>query len=197
LQITKPECIKLIGIKEKCLIEKINDFFTLIILIFTPHKMQKLKNKITTSKTEKMEELTFRVKAHSENPTKTVVKARTFKMIIDEPTDLGGTNDGPNPVEYVLAALSGCLNVMCHIVAQEMNIKLKGVEIKISGALNPEKLFGKETENRAGYKSIHVEIKPDTDTDKDTLQKWIQTVETRCPVSDNLTNPTPVHIALA
>jgi len=35
--------IKLIGIKEKCLIEKINDFFTLIILIFTPHKMQKKK----------------------------------------------------------------------------------------------------------------------------------------------------------
>ena len=43
LQITKPECIKLIGIKEKCLIEKINGFFTLIILIFTPHKMQKKK----------------------------------------------------------------------------------------------------------------------------------------------------------
>ena len=45
-----------------------------------------------------------------------------------------------------------------------MNIKLKGVEIKISEALNPEELFGKETEDRAGYKSIHAEIKPDTDT---------------------------------
>ena len=107
-----------------------------------------------------MDELTFRVKARSESPTKTVVKARTFKMIIDEPADLGGTNDGPNPVEYILAALSGCLNVMCHIVAREMNIKLRGVEIKISGALNPEKLFGKETENRAGYKSIHEKSSP-------------------------------------
>ena len=52
-----------------------------------------------------MEELTFRVKAHSENPTKTVVKARTFKMIIDEPTDLGGTNDGPNPVALTSCAI--------------------------------------------------------------------------------------------
>lgn len=143
-----------------------------------------------------MEDLTFRVKAHSENPTKTVVKARTFKMIIDEPEDLGGTNDGPNPVEYVLAALSGCLNVMCHVVAQEMDIKLRGVEIKISGALNPEKLFGKETEDRAGYKFINVEINPDTDADMATLEKWVQIVESRCPVSDNLANPTPVHISV-
>ena len=143
-----------------------------------------------------MADLTFRVKAHSENPTKTVVKARTFNMIIDEPEDLGGTNDGPNPVEYVLAALSGCLNVMCHVVANEMKINLKGVEIKISGALNPDRLFGKETEDRAGYKSINVEINPDTDADKATLEKWLQTVEARCPVSDNLANPTPVHISL-
>ncbi|MDO5665775.1 MAG: OsmC family protein [Bacteroidia bacterium] len=143
-----------------------------------------------------MEDLTFRVKAHSENPTKTVVKARTFQMIIDEPTDLGGTNEGANPVEYVLAAFSGCLNVMCHVVAQEMNFALRGVEIKLSGKLNPEKLFGKETTDRAGYKEINVEINPDTDADQETLEKWVKTIEARCPVSDNLSNPTPVHISV-
>lgn len=143
-----------------------------------------------------MGNLTFRVKALSENPTKTIVKARSFSMIIDEPADLGGTNNGANPVEYVLAALSGCLNVMCHVVAKEMNFELKSVEIKLSGELNPDKLFGKETTDRAGYKAINVEIDPDTDADKTTLEKWIEVVESRCPVSDNLVNPTPVHIAL-
>lgn len=49
----------------------------------------------------------FKVSAKSENPTKTVVRARNFEMIIDEPKDLGGTGGGPNPVEYVLAALAG------------------------------------------------------------------------------------------
>ncbi|QRX62602.1 OsmC family protein [Dysgonomonadaceae bacterium zrk40] len=143
-----------------------------------------------------MADMTFRVKAHSENPTKTVVKARTFQMIIDEPTDLGGTNDGANPVEYLLAALSGCLNVMCHVVAQEMNFKLRGVEIQLAGKLNPDKLFGKETADRAGYKEITVEINPDTDADRATLERWLEVVESRCPVSDNLNNPTPVHIKL-
>jgi len=143
-----------------------------------------------------MADMTFRVNAQSENPTKTVVKARTFQMIIDEPADLGGTNDGANPVEYVLAALSGCLNVMCHVVAQEMNINLRGVEIKLAGKLNPDKLFGKETSDRAGYKEISVEINPDTDADRETLEKWLEVVESRCPVSDNLNNPTPVQIKL-
>lgn len=144
-----------------------------------------------------MADSTFSVVAHSESATKTIVKARNFSIIIDEPAELGGTDEGANPVEYVLAALSGCLNVMCHLVAQEMSIRLKGVKINLSGELNPDKLFGKKTDDRAGYKSIRVEVDPDTDADKATLEKWLQTVVARCPVSDNLANTTPVNISLA
>ena len=143
-----------------------------------------------------MQDSTFRVKARSENPTKTIVKARRFEMIIDEPEDLGGTNAGANPVEFVLAALSGCLNVMCHLVAKEMNFTLRSVEMTLSGNLNPAKLFGQDTTDRAGYKEIKVEIKPDADADEATLTEWLKKVESRCPVSDNLTNATPVHIGL-
>ena len=50
--------------------------------------------------------LQFKINARSENPTKTVVETRGFKLILDEPKSLGGTNQGPNPVEYELAALS-------------------------------------------------------------------------------------------
>ena len=90
-----------------------------------------------------MQDSTFRVKARSENPTKTIVKARRFEMIIDEPEDLGGTNAGANPVEFVLAALSGCLNVMCHLIAKEMNFTLRSVEMTLSGNLNPAKYSDK------------------------------------------------------
>ena len=49
----------------------------------------------------------FRAKAESLSPTKTVVKARGFDIIIDEPTEMGGTNEGANPVEYILASYAG------------------------------------------------------------------------------------------
>lgn len=143
-----------------------------------------------------MADITFRVKAHSESPTKTIAKARGFEAIIDEPEELHGTNDGPNPVEYTLIALSGCLNVMCHLVAKELNFTLKGVKINLAGVLDPEKHLGIPTSQRAGYKRIDVEIIPNTDADASTLEEWLKVIEQRCPVSDNLVNPTPVHITL-
>ncbi|NLJ24202.1 MAG: OsmC family protein [Firmicutes bacterium] len=141
--------------------------------------------------------LKFAAKASSANPTKTVVTARNFQIIIDEPKDLGGTDDGANPVEYVLGALAGCLNVVGHVVAKEMNMPLNGLSIELEGDLDPAKFMGKSAKERAGYQEIRVKITPDTTADIETLGQWLAAIEERCPVSDNLQNPTPVKITLA
>jgi len=138
----------------------------------------------------------FRAKAKSENSTKVVVEARGFKIIIDEPEDLGGNNTGPNPVEYVLAALSGCLNVVGHLVAKEMGFELRGLEISLSGDLDPAKFSGEPTENRTGYTVVRATVNADTDADRVILEKWLAAVEDRCPVSDNLAHVTPLEIVL-
>jgi len=143
-----------------------------------------------------MPNMKVNVSAKKENPTKTVVKARNFEMIIDEPANLGGTDHGANPVEYVLAALSGCLNVVGHVVAKEMGFEIKSLEIELDGELNPARFMGKSDEERAGYQAINVKMKPETDADEATLKTWIEKVENRCPVSDNLANATPVNITL-
>ena len=143
-----------------------------------------------------MANLKFSVQAKSENSTKTVVMTRGFKIIIDEPENLGGTNAGANPVEYILAALSGCLNVVGHLVAKEMGFTLRGLEIDLEGDLDPAKFMGQSTQGRAGYTVVRVTIKPDADADRVTLDKWLKTVESRCPVSDNISNSTPLKIVL-
>jgi len=143
-----------------------------------------------------MSDLKFRVRAHSENQTKTIVKARGFEMVIDEPSDLGGTNEGANPVEYELAAFCGCINVMAHVVAGEMGFELRGVKINMEGNLNPDRIFGKSLEERAGYKKIQVELIPDCDASPEVLSKWLKAVETRCPVSDNIKNETPISVTI-
>lgn len=144
-----------------------------------------------------MSDLQFKISAQSETPARTRVRARNFQIIVDEPAELGGTNQAANPVELVLAAFAGCLNVMGHIVAGEMGMTLRGIQIDISGNLNPNKLFGKCDSERAGYKGITVTLKPDCDADQATLEKWIHAVESRCPVSDNLQNGTPVQVKVA
>lgn len=141
-----------------------------------------------------MADLKFKINAHSASAAKTIVKARNFEIIVDEPESLGGTDVAPNPVEYVLAAFAGCLNVMGHLVAGEMGFELRSLKIDIEGNLNPAKLFGKSDEDRAGYKEIVIKLTPDCDADNDTLDTWLHAVETRCPVSDNLQNITPVKV---
>ncbi|HPF16230.1 MAG TPA: OsmC family protein [Thermotogota bacterium] len=138
----------------------------------------------------------FSVHAESENPTKVTVTAGKFKMIIDEPPNLGGTDDGANPVEYVLAALAGCLNVVGKMVAKEMGFAINALSFDLEGELDPAGFMGKSKNVRPGYQHIRVTIDVDSNADDQTLQKWLETIETRCPVSDNLTNTTPVKISL-
>lgn len=142
-----------------------------------------------------MKDLQVNIKAHSENATKTVVNARNFQMTIDEPQNLGGTNVGANPVEYVLGALSGCLTVVGHLVAKEMGFTLRSMDMEMNGNLNPARFMGKSKNERAGFKAIEVKINADADADEETLKKWVQQIEDRCPVSDNLSHETPINIS--
>ncbi|MBS1737185.1 MAG: OsmC family protein [Bacteroidetes bacterium] len=143
-----------------------------------------------------MSDLTFSIKGESKNATKFEAAARNFKIIIDEPPALGGADHGPNPVEYLLASYAGCLNVMGHLLATELGFNLEKLEIEVTGDINPDRLFGKSFDERAGFKGINVALKPYADATPEQLQTWIQAVESRCPVNDNLNNLTPTRIAL-
>lgn len=138
--------------------------------------------------------LNFGVEGENENPTKLVVKARNFKLIVDEPAGLGGTDHGPNPVEYLLAGYAGCLNVVAHLVAKEQGLDIKKLTIEVDGDINPARLFGQSNDDRAGFKIIRVKIVVDADADQPAIDTWLKEVENRCPINDNLTNPTPVEI---
>jgi uncharacterized OsmC-like protein len=138
--------------------------------------------------------LNFAIQGENENPTKLLVNSRQFKLIVDEPAGLGGTDHGPNPVEYLLAGYAGCLNVVAHLVAKEQNLEIRKLAIEVDGDINPARLFGQSNDDRAGFKIIRVNIAIDADADQPVIDKWLKEVENRCPINDNLSNPTPIEI---
>lgn len=138
----------------------------------------------------------FAVSAESESETKTTVEARDFEFVVDEPSSLGGTDDGPNPVEYLLGAWAGCLNVVAHTVGEERGIDLESVAIAIEGDLDPRKFLGVDENVRAGYQEIDVRIEVESDADEDALEALGAEIEERCPVGDNISNPTPTDVAI-
>ncbi|MGB9843460.1 MAG: OsmC family protein [Caldisericia bacterium] len=123
-------------------------------------------------------------------------KTRNFSLLIDEPENLGGKDKGPNPVEYLLFALGGCLGIVVQVVAKEMNIKIDSLKINLKGELNPMRFMGKDFSERAGYKKINVEIDLKSKESRERLEELIKKVEERCPISDNIRNVTPISIQL-
>ena len=140
---------------------------------------------------------TFEATAVSTSDTGLTVTARDFEFIVDEPQSLGGGDSGPNPVEYVLGALLGCLNVVVHLVAKEQGVTLTSFTATARGDLDPSKFLGKSMDGRAGYTGIEVDIEVEGDADVAKLEEIVRISETRCPVSDNIANVTPVSIKIA
>ena len=143
-----------------------------------------------------MSDLKFTVSGESTSATQFIGKARHFELIIDEPEALNGTDEDANPVEYILAGFAGCINVVGHLVAKELGFTINKLKIEVSGNINPERFLGASTKERAGFKSIQLSLIPDTDASIETLVEWLELVEERCPVKDNLTNQTPIKISV-
>ena len=143
-----------------------------------------------------MSNLRFSVNGESNSTTQFVAQARHFKLVVDEPEELGGADEAANPVEYILAGLAGCINVVGHLVAKELGFVISKLNIDISGEINPDKLLGISNHERAGFQSIQINLNPETEADIVTLSQWLKIVEDRCPVKDNLRNETPVRLSV-
>ncbi|GAB4243471.1 MAG: OsmC family protein [Ekhidna sp.] len=141
-------------------------------------------------------ELKFSVSSVSVSPAKTRIQTRGFDLTVDEPEALGGTDQAPNPVEYILAGYAGCINVVAHIIAEELDFYLENLKININGFLNPDRLFGKSLADRAGYKQIDVSLETTTEIDPELKKRWLEEISHRCPVNDNLTNQTPISFSI-
>jgi len=136
------------------------------------------------------------VKVSATGPEKWAVKTQAgdHTLIVDQPESLGGENKGPSPLDYVFVALAGCLVTISKIVANQRKINLRGVEVEVKGDINLAVLRGQEKDDRAGFQNINVEMKIDADLTPEEKREFVEEVDKRCPVSENLMNTTPLSI---
>lgn len=117
---------------------------------------------------------------------RSVADIRGKQIVIDEPTSLGGTDQGPNPVEVLLASLGGCINVLVSSFAPHHGVDVRGVTIHVEGDLDPDGFMGKNTNVRPGFQVIRYKIEIDSPSAPEHLQALIEHVERVCPVKDTL-----------
>lgn len=101
-----------------------------------------------------------------------------------------------NPVEYFLGAILGCLNSTGTMVARDMDIQIEELTVSIEGGVDYARYRGEESDARSGLQDLEVTIAVESDADDDTLEKWLEAIEDRCPVTDNVENETALDLAL-
>lgn len=73
----------------------------------------------------------FRLSGKAESNTRSTVRSRDVDMIIDEPIERGGTNEGPMPVEMVFAGLVGCTHVISNKLANANGVAITDMDIDV------------------------------------------------------------------
>ncbi len=60
-------------------------------------------------------------------------ESRGFKILMDEPEELGGTNAAMNPVEAVLCALGACQTIVASAFAQANDFTFEEFHVELTG----------------------------------------------------------------
>ena len=63
---------------------------------------------------------------------RTEMEAGGHKLVADEPTSLGGTDAGPTPYDYLLAALGSCTSITIRMYADRKGWPLESVTVRLS-----------------------------------------------------------------
>lgn len=117
---------------------------------------------------------------------RSIAEAKGKKYIIDEPKDLGGTDLGPNPVEYILGALGGCINVLVVTFAKKFDVEVKDLYVEIEGDLDSDGFLGKNTTVRPGYEEIRYKVHLESPSKLENIKALLSHVDRVCPVKDTL-----------
>jgi uncharacterized OsmC-like protein len=124
---------------------------------------------------------TVRAEGRWKGQFRTDLEVRDFNFIAAEPEKIGGNNEGPTPMEYVLGALNGCLGVVVELVAKEQGIPLHDLKISSSGLVDQRGLFG-TADVSPQFQSVDVNVTLLTSAPSAKLTTLKRQVLKRCPV---------------
>lgn len=120
--------------------------------------------------------------------TRTTIQARTHQIIADEPTELGGTDEGANPVELLLGALGSCQSVVAQVYAEKFGLQYDELRIELEGDIDLDGFFDKK-DIRPGFSDIRYKFHFKSTEPAERFQEFLNFVESKCPVGDTLANP--------
>jgi uncharacterized OsmC-like protein len=123
-----------------------------------------------------------------------VSRAEPFIVDASEPPVLFGHNEAPNPAEYLLHALAGCLTLTIVNVAAARKVELHEVSSSLTGVLDARGATGLDDSYRNGFDGIDVTFTIKGDASPAKLREVVDRAMARSVVYDMITNGVPVTV---
>lgn len=105
------------------------------------------------------------------------------QVVADEPEELGGTNQGPAPGEFLLISLASCTAITIRMYADRKKWPVEKITVEVDF----EKI-----DNKTVFKR---ELQLEGDLSEDQRTRLLQ-IANACPVHKTLTNPIEIQTVL-
>lgn len=107
----------------------------------------------------------------------------------DEPIEIGGTNEAPNPQEVLLSGLNACMTVGYAAVAALMGIEIESLEIETSGDIDLRGFLGLDDSVKPGYESLQYTVRIKSSGTDEQVRQLHEAVQKSSPNYFNISQP--------
>jgi len=119
-------------------------------------------------------------------------RTEPFIVDADEPAVNSGGDSMPNPMEYILHSLAGCLTSTLVYHAAVQGIEIESVESSLEGDMDVRGMLGMSEESRKAFSAVRVQMQVKGTADAETLKE----LALFSPVYDIISNSLPVEFDL-
>ncbi|PHS67116.1 MAG: hypothetical protein COB12_04265 [Flavobacterium sp.] len=132
---------------------------------------------------------TFKAAAQGNGwPTKVEITNTEWTLKLDEPVEDGGSNTGPNPMQYFIASLAGCQNEQSQVVAEELSLNITQVDINVEIDLDLSGFMGMSDNSNHSFKNVRLNAVVSGEVTEEQVKILGQKVDDRCPILALLRN---------
>lgn len=120
---------------------------------------------------------------------------RNHSFNVGQPASFDTQDAAPSAVEYLLAAVGGCLAVGFQWRASRRGITVRNLEVSLQAKADNILVFlGLEEQGHPGMQTIDGRLYVDADGDDAVLQELWQETLTRSPLTQSLIRQVPVQV---
>ncbi len=118
-------------------------------------------------------------------------KVRDYTLVCDEPSSLGGSDKGPNPLEFFVSAVGFCENVTFARFAALRGLEFDSLETSVRGHWD-RRGQGEWEGIEPAFKDFVVETRITSSAPLDKIREIARTTHKRCPMHASIARIGPV-----